>query len=345
MSLKENIKHLSMMHGVSGFEHSISDYLSEQFKALGFELSCDAMGNIIALKKSSSGSGRVMIEAHIDEIGFVVKSVDKDGFLRIAPIGGVDARILYGSTVVVHSDCSYVGIVGAKPPHMMDDSEYGEKLDFDNLFVDVGMTSDEVAENIPLGSVVTFQSEYTKLLNSNISSKSLDDRASVAILLECANRFSKIDLGYDLYICGTVQEEVGMRGATTAAYSINPDIAIAIDVTHAITPDESKYCFKPGCGPVVCKGPNIHPVLVNEFLKVLNYNKIPYEIEVEGGNTGTDAWSIQTARCGIPTMLLSIPLKYMHTPIESLSLDDCDATVEALCAFLKSFERTEDVLC
>ena len=151
-----------------------------------------------------------------------------------------------------------------------------------------------------------------------------------------------ISLSLGSHLC---QEEVGLRGSAVAAYTVNPDFAIAIDVTHAKTPDESKLEIKCGSGVVVCKGPNIHPSLVSSFTEFLDKEKILYEVEIEGGNTGTDAWAIQTAREGIPVMLLSLPLKYMHTPVETVSLDDCKILSSAVSKYLKSFKRTEDVLC
>jgi len=254
-------------------------------------------------------------------------------------------RILPGSCVKVHGKDVYLGVVGAKPPHMMSKDEYSKVIDFDKIYVDVGMSKDEAIDSIGIGAMVTFDAEPTCLQNGFISSKCMDDRASVAVLLDCLDKLKDVDLGYDLYFCACVQEEVGLRGSVTCAYAVNPDFAIAIDVTHATTPDESKLTFKCGSGPVVCLGPNIHSCLVENFIDVINRENISYEIEVEGGNTGTDAWSIQTAREGIPTMLISLPLKYMHTPIETLSITDCEKTSDSLVAFLKSFERTEDVLC
>ncbi|MBR2404868.1 MAG: M42 family peptidase, partial [Clostridia bacterium] len=252
---------------------------------------------------------------------------------------------LPASEVVVHGKKDYLGIVGAKPPHMMTSDEYSKTLDFTQLYVDVGMTKEQAEECIGIGAYVTFKGEYCQLQGDHVASKAMDDRASLAVLFDCADKLADCSLGYDLYICACVQEEVGLRGARTAAYSINPDLAIAIDVTHATTPDESKGTFKCGSGPVVCLGPNIHNALVNHFIDILKRDDVSYEIEVEGGNTGTDAWSIQTAREGIPTMLISLAVKYMHTPIETISLADCIKTSDALVSFLKSFEKTEDVLC
>ncbi len=345
MNLVKRIEELCKLCGVSGFEHNLSVYLENKLKELNLKIYSDSMGNIIGVKKSKIGSGKVMLEAHIDEIGLMVKSIDKNGFLLVVPVGGIDSRILCGSSVIVHGQKDYVGVIGAKPPHLMDKEEYDEILGFENLYIDVGMTREDAVANIPLGTTVTFHSDFVQLKGSQCFSKAMDDRAAVAVLLECIDKMKDTELGYDLYICFSVQEEVGMRGANIVSYSVNPDIAIAIDVTHASTPDEPKGTFKCGVGPVICKGPNIHKSVCERFIKVLQREQIPFEIEVEGGNTGTDAWAIQTAKAGIPTMLVSLPLKYMHTPVETLSITDCEHTVEALCAFLKSFDRTEGVLC
>ncbi len=345
MSISEYIKNLTRLSGISGFEHNVSGYLIGHLNSVCDDVTTDVLGNVIACKKSKKSGGKVMIEAHMDEIGMLVKAIDDDGFLLVSPVGGIDVRILPGSCVKVHGKEEYLGVVGAKPPHMMSDDEYTKVIDFEKIFVDVGMSKDEAIEAIGIGAMVTFDAEPTVLGKDYISSKCLDDRASVAVLLDCLDKLKNTDLGYDLYICACVQEEVGLRGSVTCSYAVNPDFAIAIDVTHATTPDESKGTFKCGVGPVVCVGPNIHDNLADNFKKVLKSEDISFETEVEGGNTGTDAWSIQTAREGIPTMLISLPLKYMHTPIETLSLKDCEKTSQALVTFLKSFEKTEDVLC
>jgi len=345
MNTSGYIKTLTQKSAVSGSEHSLAKYLLKVFKDKCGESCVDPMGNVIGVKKSTTGCGAVMLEAHMDEIGLMINHIDEDGFLYFVPVGGIDPRILPGNQVIVHGKKDFPGVVGAKPPHVMTADEYDTALGFDRLYIDVGMNQQQASECISIGDVVTFMGEYTPLKENFVSAKCMDDRASLAILIGVLDLLCETQLEYDLYVCACVQEEVGLRGSVTAAFSINPDFAVAIDVTHATTPDESKGTFKCGCGPVVCKGPNIHPGLVDSFLKVLKKQEIPYEIEIEGGNTGTDAWAIQTAREGIPTMLLSLPLKYMHTPIETLKVDDARMCAEALCSFLESFKRTEDVLC
>lgn len=346
MSIKENIKVLSQFSAVSGHEQVATEFLCPKLSVLMGQAYIDNLGNVIACKKARASQGSVMLEAHIDEIGLMVKNIDDNGFLEIVAVGGIDPRILPGNTVIVHAnDKQYKGVIGAKPPHMMTAEEYEQVIGFDKLFVDAGFDGDFARKNIPIGSIITFDSEFYELKGEQISTKCMDDRASVAVLLDVAEKLSNIDLEFDLYICICVQEEVGLRGSAVAAYSVNPDFAIAIDVTHAKTPDESKPEFKCGGGIAVCKGPNVHSALVNSFINHLNSLEIPYETEIEGGNTGTDAWAIQIAREGIPVLLLSLPLKYMHTPVETLSLKDCQTLSNSLISFLKSFKRTEEVLC
>lgn len=346
MSLIETIEILSKANGISGFEKGIANYLKNILSNIFDYAYTDNMGNVFACKKSSAGCGSVMLEAHMDEIGLMIKKIDDNGFLEFVPVGGIDPRILPGNVVNIHS-CgkNYKGVIGAKPPHVMTQDEYSEVLGFNKLFIDAGFDAKTAKDCVTIGSTATFDSDFISLNNNMISSKCMDDRASVAILLDVAQKLSKTELDFDLYICICVQEEVGLRGSAVAAYSVNPDFAIAIDVTHAKTPDELKVDIKCGSGIAVCKGPNIHPSLVASFTDFMDSKNIPYEIEIEGGNTGTDAWAIQTAREGIPVMLLSLPLKYMHTPVEAISLDDCISLSDTLTSYLKSFKRTEDVLC
>lgn len=346
MSLINDIKILSASSGISGFEHSVSNYIKNELASCFDDVYIDSLGSVIALKKSKLKRGSVMLEAHMDEIGLVVKKITEEGFLEVVPVGGIDPRILLGSTVTVHSDGrKFKGVIGAKPPHMMSADEYSEVVGFDKVFIDAGFDYESACNNITVGATVTFDDEFSTLLNGMLSSKCMDDRASVAVLLDVAKKISRFDFDYDIYFCICVQEEVGLRGSTVAAYKVNPDFAIAIDVTHAKTPDESKVDISCGGGFAICKGPNIHPGLISTFEEFLKKENILYETEIEGGNTGTDAWAIQTAREGIPVILLSLPLKYMHTSVETICIDDCQVLSDTLCKFLKSFKRTEDVLC
>ena len=334
---------LSDLRGISGFEYRISDEIIKMFKPYFDEISTDALGNIIALKKGNKGNKKIMLEAHCDEIGLLVSDIDENGFLSFVNIGGVDSRILLSAEVIVHGKKDIKGVIGAKPPHLQESGEADKSIKIKDMSIDTGLSVDEVKENIIIGTPVTLSQSVGKLLNNNISLKTLDDRAGVAAVLEI---FKTADIDADLYASISVQEEVGLRGAKVSAFSLMPDFAIAIDVCHAVTPDNSKEAFDAGSGVVITVGPNIHPRISDKLQEIAKKNEIKTNIEVCSSDTGTDAWAIQVAGSGIPTGLLSIPLKYMHTSVETMNLDDFSALVSLIDKFLKeSDEFSEDWLC
>ena len=342
-SLENTIRLLSDLRGISGFEYRISDEIIKILTPYCDEINTDALGNIIALKKGKTGNKKIMLEAHFDEIGLLVSDIDENGFLSFVNIGGVDSRILLSAEVIVHGKYDIKGVIGAKPPHLQDSGETDKSIKIKDMSIDTGLTLEEVKENIVIGTPVTLSQSVGKLLNNNISLKTLDDRAGVAAIIEV---FKNADIDADLYASISVQEEVGLRGARVSAFSVMPDFAIAIDVCHAITPDNSKEAFESGSGVVITVGPNIHPKISDKLTEVAKKYDIKTNIEVSGGDTGTDAWAIQVAGYGVPTGLLSIPLKYMHTSVETMNLDDFEALVSLIDKFLKeSDEFSEDWLC
>ncbi len=343
-NLENTIQALSDLRGISGFEYRISDEIVNLFKPYCDEIKEDALGNIIALKKGNKGTKKIMLEAHCDEIGLLVSDIDENGFLSFVNIGGVDSRILPSAEVIVHGKRDIKGVIGAKPPHLQDSDEENKSIKIKDMSIDTGLSKEEVKENIIIGSPVTLSQSVGMLLNNNLSLKTLDDRAGVAAILEIFKKLDKIDA--DLYASISVQEEVGLRGARVSAFSIMSDFAIAIDVCHAITPDNSKEAFNSGSGVVITVGPNIHPKISQKLSDIAKKYDIKTNIEVSNGDTGTDAWAIQVAGNGIPTGLLSIPLKYMHTSVETMSLDDFSALVFLIEKFLKESDGfSEDWLC
>lgn len=340
------IKTLSEMCAVSGHEERISEKIVKLFDQYCDVVCTDNLGNVIAVKKSKNSNGqKVMIEAHMDEIGLMVTDIDDKGFLYFAPVGGIDARILPANEVVVHGSEDIFGVIGAKPPHVLTQAEMGETIPIDKLYIDTGFDAESVKKIVSVGDTVTFGNKFLQLKNGVVSTKSQDDRSSVAVLVMLMRRLAKTELPFDVYFVAAVQEEVGLRGARTAAYSINPDFAIIIDVCHASTPDSAKDAYDFGSGAIVSKGPNIHPTLVSKLTDCLDDEGIAYTIDVDGGDTGTDAWAVQVTRCGIPTVLFSIPLRYMHTPVETVSTQDIAVTVRAIDAFLNSINNTEECIC
>ncbi len=340
------IKTFSEMRAVSGHEERISGDIADIFQKFCDDVRTDNLGNVIALKKGKDTHGqKIMIEAHMDEIGLMVTDIDDKGFLYFAPVGGIDARILPANEVVVHGRKDIFGVIGAKPPHVLTSDEMNETIPMDKLYIDTGYNAESVRKLVSVGDTATFGNKFLELKNGVISTKSQDDRSSVAVLVMLMKRLAKTELPFDIYYVAAVQEEVGLRGARTAAYAIEPDFAVVIDVCHASTPDSNKDAYDFGSGAIISKGPNIHPMLVSKLTECLDSEGIEYTIDVDGGDTGTDAWAVQVTRCGIPTVLFSIPLRYMHTPVETVSSGDIDVTVRAIAAFLNFIDDTEDCIC
>ncbi len=345
--MEQLLTKLSTLHGISGFEYLISDKIAELIAPYADEVYKDTLGSVIAVKRSGKPNAKkIMIEGHIDEIGLMVKNIDKNGFITFANIGGVDRRILPGAEVIIHGKKDIPGIIGAKPPHLQTPEESKKSMKPEDMSVDTGYEPDKVRELVSVGDSITFACPPTKLAGTMFSGKTLDDRAGIAAVINVLKNLQKVKTEVDVYAVCSVSEEVGCRGAKTAAYDIAPDIAVAIDVCHAITPDNSENAFDAGSGTVITIGPNIHPKVADRLFATAKRHNIKIETDVDGGNTGTDAWVIQVSGGGVPTALLSIPLKYMHTSVETLDIKDVEATSDLLTFFISELDsNTEEWLC
>lgn len=345
--MKKLIKELSDLRGISGFEYRISDKIAEYFRPYADDVTVDTLGNVIAVKRcGKENAKKIMIEAHCDEIGLMVRDIDDKGFVTMAMVGGIDARILPSSEVVIHGRKDVPGVIGAKPPHLQEADEAKKASKLTDMAIDTGMNADEVKKYVSVGDSITLAQSVGELGGGQFSGKTLDDRAGVAALITTMKNLMKIKTDVDVYAVAAVQEEVGLRGAKTAAYSINPNLAIAVDVCHGITPDNSDNAFETGSGAVISIGPNIHPKLQKRLSETAEKYHVKTELDVDGGDTGTDAWAIQVSRCGVPTALLSIPLKYMHTSVETLSVSDVSAVSELLTYFIQNLDDSlEEWLC
>lgn len=345
--MEKLIKKLSDMRAVSGFEYRINEEIRNMFEPFSDKTRIDNLGNVVAVKKCGKNDAKkILIEAHCDEIGLMVKDIDDNGFLTIVNIGGVDPRILPSAEVIVHGKHDIKGVIGAKPPHLQGEGESKKSSVIADMAVDTGLPADEVKKLVTIGDSITLSQSSGKLLAGQFTGKSLDDRAGAAALLTVFKNLQKIRTEADVYAVISVQEEVGGYGAMTAAYGIEPDIAIAVDVCHGITPDNSYCAYEVGCGAVVTCGPNIHPKIFERLMNTAQKYNIKTEIDVDGGNTGTDAWVMQVVREGIPTGLLSIPLKYMHTSVETIAVSDVKAVSDLLTFFIQDLDcNTEEWLC
>lgn len=331
---------LSAAAGVSGAEDEVINIAANYFAEHTDLTSTDRFGNLLALKKgeknSSSPPLTVALVAHVDEIGAMVTKIEQGGFLRFAPVGGIDARTLPGQAVEVFGRKRLKGLIGAAPPHLLSEQQLKEVLPLDKLFIDLGLKESEVKKNVSVGDVISFEQKPLLLSAGNkATGKALDNRAGVAALLICAAEMVAMRHEADICFVASLQEEVGLRGAVTAAYGLKPDLAVVVDVTHGDAPGlDDQNTFKVGGGPAVAFGPNLHPYLSRKLEERAKEHYLPCQREPIPGHSGTDAWAFQVSREGIPTGLLSIPLRYMHTTVELLSLEDLLLTGRLLSRFV-----------
>ncbi|MFY9213850.1 MAG: M42 family metallopeptidase [Tissierellaceae bacterium] len=350
MSNLDFLEVLSNHNGVSGFEYTLNEKIISYFEEYADEVSLDRLGNITILKKgkSSESSIRIMLAAHMDEIGLMVKDIEENGFLRFTSVGGIDPRTILGQEVLVHGKEKLFGVIGAKPPHLQEPDEGDKAIKMKDMTIDIGLPYPQAKELVKVGDPITIKRSFTRLKNNRVSGKALDDRAGVVALYECLKELSKLDHEADIYFVITVQEEVSMAGAFTAAYRINPDIGIAVDVGFGATPELGDAdTIELGKGPGITLGGNIHPGLRKKLVSVADEYNIPYQMEINVGPTGTDARAIQITKEGIPALVLSIPLRYMHTSVEVIDMSDIKDTGKLLAFFIKeiSKENLEGLLC
>ncbi len=350
LETKDFLEILSNSTGVSGFEHNLKNTIISAMENYTDDNLIDNLGNIISIKKGTNNKHnlKIMLAAHMDEIGLIITYIEDNGFLRFSNIGGIDPRTLLSQEVVVHGKEDILGVIGAKPPHFQSSDEANKAIKMEDMTIDVGLPKEEVEKLVRIGDSVTIKRNFTRLQENRVTGKALDDRAGVATLLECAKELKHLHHESDVYFVSTVQEEVGTRGAVTSTYSIDPDIGIAIDVGFGATPELPKeHTLDMGKGPGITIGGNIHPTLREHLTEVAKEYNIPHQFEVSPGPTGTDGWAIQITRSGIPTLCISIPLRYMHTSVEIVDMMDIKNTAKLLALFITSIsnENLEEILC
>jgi len=334
------LKQLSEARGLSGFEGPVRDLVRETWEPFVDQLDEGRLGSLIAVKRGRGEEPRprLMLAAHMDEVGLMVTDVDK-GFLRVSRVGGTDRRVLLGLEVTVHGERDLPGVVATRPPHVLPSEERKKTVPLEKIFVDVGLPAEEVQELVSIGDLISIDRRMSELANRRVAGKAFDDRACVAAISLALERLSKIDHAWDVVAVATVQEETGLKGALTAAFGIAPDLAIALDVTFGEQPGADKWgTFPLGEGPAIGLGPNFHPKLVERLKKVAEDREIPYKMDPIPGRSGTDAWAIQVSRDGVPTALVSIPLRYMHQPVETLAAEDVERAGRLLAAFAADAE-------
>jgi len=342
VQVAEFLKRISEASGVSGAESEVAGMVAETFGGLATRVQTDALGNVIAFKEGeglpSGEHPRIMLAGHMDEIGLMVTKVD-GAFLRFTTVGGFDVRTLLGQEVTVHGRRRLPGVIGCRPPHVLSGGENDEVVPIDQLFIDVGIAAGTLAELVEVGDVVTIRRDAVDLARGHVAGKGLDDRASVAAIALCLELLGRRHHSWDVYAVATTQEEVGLRGATTSAYGVAPQAAIALDVTFGNQPGVPEgQTLAMGGGPCIGLGANFHPALHERLVATAKQHEIPYQIDPTPGRSGTDAWAIQVTREGVPTALVSIPLRYMHTPVETVDTHDIERAGRLLAAFIAELD-------
>ena len=343
-NMKKLLKKLADMPGISGYEGKIRNFVMNEMEKYVDEVRIDKLGNLIGIK--NGGSPAVMLAAHMDEIGLMVKDIDKDGFIKFIKIGGWFDQILLNSRVIIHGKKDVYGVIGSKPPHLMKSEDKKKAITYEDMFIDIGAKSKEDAEKngIKIGNVISLDTSMKELINGRITGKALDDRIGIVMMLETLKR---VKSKATIYAVGTVQEEVGLKGARTSAFGLFPDLAIVCEVAIAgdhPSIDEKDRHIKLDEGAVITvadasgRGLISHPSIIDWLENVAKENKIKYQLEVAEGGT-TDAAAIHLTKTGIPSGVISVPLRYMHSGVEVASLEDIEISINLLTKAIENIDK------
>ncbi len=338
----------------SGYEQPAARVFRDYVTPFADEVDTNVMGSVhatllgSAAERADGGRTSVMLAGHIDEIGMMVTYVMEAGFLAFKSIGGVDEAVLPGMRVHVHTkDGALLGLLGRLPIHLLEDEERKSVTKMHKLFIDLGLPAEKVKKTVRIGDPITFAVGFEKFGEGMAVSRAFDDKMGAWICAEVLREVKKRGgAKVDVIAAATVQEEVGLRGGTTSAYGVDPTIGIAVEVGHATDyPDVDKRKHGEadcGKGPIIARGPNINPALFDLLVKAAEKVKVPHQFGGEPRGTGTDANAIQLARGGKAAALISVPVRYMHTPNEVLALTDLDSSVKLLVEFVRSLDPETD---
>jgi endoglucanase len=328
MTTIELLKTLTSPAGVAGEESSSFESLKGLFSLYG-DVSCDATGNIIIHRK---GNGKhILLDAHLDTIGFVVTEITEDGFVRVQKVGGVDMRTVEGMELTLHGKDDIYGVVCTVPPHLSDGDN---KVSADGtVLVDIGMNKEDAQQVISVGDRASFRGNFSVLNENVVSSPYIDDRGGIAVLLK-ALEYTKTENEITL-VC-SAQEETGGAGATCASFNVQADLSVSVDVSFATTPDSSdRECGKMNGGAMIGYAPILDRQYTEMLVDIAKEKEIPFQKEIMNGRTGTNADHITISKGGIPSVLVSLPLRYMHTPVETVDIRDIEACAKLIAEFME----------
>ena len=331
----------------SGYEQPVQALVREYVGKFADEVTTDLHGNVIACCNPGAET-RVMFAGHADQIGLLITHIDDNGFIYTNTIGGWDPQQLIGQRMTVHAESGAIpAVISRKPIHLLKDEERKQVVKHEEMWLDIGAKSrEEAAEVIRIGDPVTLELGFQEMRNGFANSPGMDDKTGLWVCVEALRRAKSSALNVALYAVATVQEEIGLRGATTSAYGVNPHVGIAVDVTHATdcpTIDKNQQSdIKLGGGPVIYRGPNMNPVVVDHLRHAADNGDIPCQWGALGRGSPTDANAIQLSRGGTAAGLVSVPNRYMHSAVEMISLHDIDACADLLAGFAVGIKADDD---
>ena len=340
------LKDLLEARSPTGHEFEAQAVLDREIDPIADVYEKDVMGNRIA-RLNPDGDPVLMLAGHIDELGLIIKHIDKRGFIYFDILGGHDLSLISGRRVtILNAKAEVRGVTGKRAIHLIEPEDRKKVPKKHELWIDIGAKSDkEAKERVSIGDPVVYDMGFEMVHGSVGTARAFDDKVGAYISFEVLKRLKGETLEAQIVAVGTTQEEIGTRGATTSAFAVAPNIGIAIDVGHATDhpdTDARKHGeFKMGGGPIIGRGPNINPFVFNRLIEVAEKEELPYQIEAEPRPTGTDARAIQMAGPGVAASVISIPLRYMHTPSEVVDLQDLENTIHLLIAFAKSLKQGE----
>lgn len=341
------LKDLLMTPGTSGDEASIQQVVRKFVNEFAANVSTDVHGSVHA-SVNNSGNPTILLDAHCDQIGLIVRHIDNLGFLRVNPVGGWDIQILLGQRVLVHTINGPIpGVIARKPIHLLDPDERKTVPKMKELWVDIGSASEaETRSIVRVGDFITAEPCVRELRNGRIAGVAMDDRTGIWVIMNALKKIASRKPAAKVVAVSAAQEEIGLRGATTSAYAVNPQVAIAVDVTHATDCpgiDQNEFGrVEIGKGPVIVRGPNVNPVVFNMLTEIARDKQIPIQIAALGYPASNDGAAIQVTRSGVATGLVTLPNRYMHSPVELVAESDLDHASQLIAEFCLSIDSGTD---
>jgi tetrahedral aminopeptidase len=336
IDLKAFLKQMISAPGLSGFEAPIRGLIQEAWTPLADEIAVSRLGSLHALRRGAAPAPHpsILLAAHMDAIGFIVSGI-ADGFIRFTSIGGIDPRVLPGQSVTVYGREPLHGVIVQPPARLLPPHAREATIPMEYLWIDVGMPPEDLPRLVRVGDVVAYAQHPLETAEDTLCGHSLDNRASVAVITHCLELLANRPHAWDVWAVATVQEENTMAGAYTSVFQLQPSLAVAIDVTFAASPGSPAHQAHPlGKGPALGWGPNVHPALFSAFKRLAEQQEITFSLEAMPRHSGTDAYAMQVVAEGLPTMVISVPLRYMHTPVEMIAMKDITRAGRLLAEFI-----------